>query len=378
MTSPERAGFGCVLAGLPAMGPRRLTALLDRFAPDEAWRRAVSGRPELLRDALELARPELEHLIRSWALAGVEADPPAALAEHHAAGVRVMLRDDPTYPAALRTDLEPPAVLFAVGDLTCLDGPRVAIVGTRRCTGVGAGLARELGRELAAAGVGVVSGLALGIDGAAHRGVLDARVADPESARPVGIVGSGLDVAYPARHRELWATVATDGALLGEAPLGTRPAAWRFPARNRIIAALADVVVVVESHVTGGSLHTVAEAERRSIPVLAVPGSVRNPAAAGTNQLLAEGCHPARDTTDVLVALGLTPAARRAPAEHRPAPDPEGAVILRAFDWEPATFEDLAARTGLALPELAVALEALVAHGWVDTEGGWYERVAAP
>ena len=209
-------------------------------------------------------------------------------------------------------------------------------------------------------------------------GVIDGlgRAADT-AAGPVAVVGSGLDVVYPSRHRELWAAVRDHGLLLSEAPLGCRPAPWRFPARNRLIAALADVVVVVESHITGGSLLTVGEAERRGVPVLAVPGSVRSPAAAGTNHLLADGCHPVRDVTDVLVALGLTPAARRRVAEHRPTPDPAGAAVLEAFDWEPATLEHLAVRTQLPLGDLVLAVERLVADGWVRVDGGWYERGAA-
>jgi DNA processing protein len=207
--------------------------------------------------------------------------------------------------------------------------------------------------------------------------VLDSLAGGAGGARPIGVVGCGLDVVYPARHRELWSAIGSKGLMISEAPLGARPEAWRFPARNRIIAALADVVVVVESHAVGGSLHTVTEAERRDIPVLAAPGSVRSAAAAGTNQLLAEGCHPVRDTTDILVALGLTPAARRGPVDHRPTPDATGDVVLRAFDWEPATLEHLAVRTGLSLSELAVTLETLVTDGWVEPLGGWYERVAA-
>lgn len=373
MTGSEQQGYACLLAGLPGMGPRRLTALLERATPEEAWRAIADGRPERVASMRSAGDTDAGGLAAAWAAAARGADPTTALDEHRQAGVRVLLRDDPAYPTVLRDDIEPPAVLFALGDLGCLEGPRVAIVGTRRCTGVGAGLARQLGRELAAAGVVVVSGLALGIDGAAHRGVLDAR---PDGARPIGVVGCGLDVVYPARHRDLWAAVAREGLLLSEAPLGLRPAGWRFPARNRIIAALADVLVVVESHAIGGSLHTVAEAERRDIPVLAAPGSVRSAAAAGTNQLLADGCHPVRDTTDVLVALGLTPAERRSPVERRTTPDAAGAAVLAAFDWEPATLEHLAVRTNLTLPDLAVALEALVADGWVEAVGGWYERVA--
>src|SRR5204862_479680 len=157
-----------------------------------------------------------------------------------------------------------------------------------------AGVARQLGRELAAHGVAIVSGLAIGIDGSAHEGALAAK-----AAPPVGVVGSGLDVVYPKRHRHLWDAVAAAGVLLSEAPMGAVPERWRFPARNRILAALSDVVVVVESHAAGGSMHTVRAAIDRGIPVMAVPGSMRNPAAAGTNQLLSEGVPPARDPDDI-------------------------------------------------------------------------------
>jgi len=384
MTAPDRhrAGAAIVLAGLPGMGPRRLAALLDAWGPIEALARVASGRIERLELSdgtpllAEMPLDRGDTLRRAWADAASSADPVAAQASHVERGVAVVLHGDPGYPDALAHDIEPPAVLFALGSLEHLDGPRAAIVGTRRCTGAGAGLARELGRDLTAAGVALVSGLALGIDGAAHRGALDVVRGGPGRAAPVGVVGCGLDVVYPERHRDLWDAVAASGVLLSETPLGVRPAAWRFPARNRIIAALADVLVVVESHAVGGSLHTVTEAERRDVPVLAVPGSVRSPAAAGTNQLLAEGCHPARDAADVLVALGLTPAARRPRSDRRRAPDEAGAALLEAFAWEPATLEQLAVRTGASLGSLAVNLEALVAQGWVTVRGGWYERVA--
>lgn len=379
----DACGEAILLAGLPGMGPRRLAALLDTWEPADAWARATSGHPD------RLVRPDgssifdgtpgsaVGPICGAWRAAAVSADPAAVLAAHGVAGVNVVLRGHPHYPGVLAADIEPPSVLFARGDLQVLDRPRVAIVGTRRCTGAGAGVARELGRELTTSGVAVVSGLALGIDGAAHRGALDALAQPRAGASPIGVVGSGIDVVYPARHRDLWQQVGTAGLLLSEAPLGCRPAAWRFPARNRVIAALADVVVVVESHASGGSLHTVTEAERRDVPVLAVPGSVRNAASAGTNQLLADGCHPVRDVDDVLVALGLTPASRRGPHDRRPAPESTARAVLDAFAWEPATLDQLVVRTGLGLGEVAMALEWLAVAGWVESQGGWYERIAA-
>jgi DNA processing protein len=194
---------------------------------------------------------------------------------------------------------------------------------------------------------------------------------------PIGVVASGLDVVYPSRHRRLWGAVGERGLLVTEVPHGTRPTEWRFPQRNRIIAGLADLVVVVESHVAGGSLHTVREAEARGVDVMAVPGSVRNPAAAGTNQLLSEGCAPARDTGDVLVALGLGAGRRVAVADPRRPPDDVGRKVLEAFDWEPATLDQLVLRTGLSLPSLAPALEWLRAERWIDADGPWFQRVSA-
>lgn len=343
MSGDRALGCAALLAGWPGMGPRRLRDLLCEREPEAGWIE-VGG------DA--------------------RVDAAAVAATHRAAGVDIILRSDHRYPQALRDDPEPPAVLFSAGQLATIAEPVVAIVGTRRCTGTGAGVARELARDLTDAGVAIVSGLALGIDGAAHRGVLDA------AGAPIGVVGSGLDVVYPSRHRDLWERVRQSGVLLSEVPLGVRPAAWRFPARNRVIAGLADLVVVVESHAAGGSMHTVREAAERGTDVMAVPGSVRSPAAAGTNQLIAEGCSPARDATDVLVALGLTAASRGASREIRPSPDATGRAVLDAFDWEPVTLEHLAVRTGLGLPELAVALETLLSGGWVASVGSWYERVS--
>jgi DNA processing protein len=370
--------LGCVaaLTALPKMGSGRVRWLLDRFQPDDALAIATSG--DGSRIGPVTPKPER---VEEWARqAPVH---PEQLAEaHRAAGVQIVLRGDPRYPARLVDDPAPPPVLFARGTLPLADGPRVAIVGTRRCTGVGAGFARELGCELARAGVATVSGLALGIDGAAHRGVLDGfgsavdRGASTNGlGPPIGVVGSGLDVVYPARHRGLWDAVASAGVLLSEAPLGVRPAAWRFPARNRIIAGLADVVVVVESHVAGGSLLTVEEAIQRGISVMAVPGSVRSPAAAGTNQLIAEGCHPVRDAGDVLVALGLVAGGPGAAPDLRIDPGPEGHRLLDAFDWEPATLEHLVVRAGLPVPDVSLLLHRLVEDGWVVADGAWYERV---
>jgi DNA processing protein len=264
--------------------------------------------------------------------------------------------------------------------MEALDRPRVGIVGTRRCSGYGTDVARHLGRQLAAAGVAVVSGLALGIDGAAHEGALASG-----GAAPVGVVANGLDVAYPRRHARLIGRVAGSGALLSEAPVGCRPEAWRFPARNRLIAALSQVLVVVESHRAGGSFHTVRAAAQRGVVVMAVPGPIWSPSSAGTNQLLSEGCPPVCDAADVLVALALesaghppSPCLHAVHPDNRPVPTGEAATVLDALDWQPSSPDQVLARTGLSPGRVAVLLAGLERDGWARGRGGWWERVPPP
>lgn len=351
---PEWA-YAAALAGLPYMAWDRLGALLGGRSPGGAWGWVVAGG----------AGSAWARAARATSVAEVEA-------AHRRAGVAVHVHGGAAYPAALAGDHEAPPVVFLQGSPAALDGVLVGIVGTRRATGYGRDVAYQFARELSEAGVGVVSGLALGIDGAAHEGALAAG-----AAPPVGVVGSGLDVVYPRRHAGLWRRVVVGGALVSEAPLGARPEPWRFPARNRLIAALSSVLVVVESHAAGGSMHTVRAAAERGVPVMAVPGPVRSPASAGTNGLLADGCAPACDPGDVLVALSLETAARPARVDHRRPPVAEEAAVLDLLGWEAASLEDLLARTDLAPSRVAVALSRLEVAGWARGRGGWWERAAA-
>ena len=229
-------------------------------------------------------------------------------------GIRVLLAGQPSYPARLADDPQAPAVLFCLGDPSALaDGPTVALVGTRAPTRYGIGVAAQFGADLAAAGVGVVSGLALGIDGAAHEGACGA------GAPPIAVVAGGLDHVYPRRHERLWERIAAAGVIVSESPAGVPTEKWRFPVRNRLLAALSDVVVVVESRHHGGSRHTVDAAMDRGVPVGAVPGSIRSATSEGTNALLADGAFPVCSTGDILVALALRGASVTVPPEaaHR-------------------------------------------------------------
>jgi len=350
----------------------------------DAWHAALTGHATDGGRLRELCGGRTEEIARLWAAAAARLDVALLWRRYQQAGVGVRLLGDPTYPAVLASDHEAPYVVLTRGSAAVLAAPRVAIVGTRSCTPAGREIAAQFGRELATAGVSVVSGLALGVDGAAHVGALQAlpevtarpRRSQPSpTGGPIGVVAGGLDEPYPARHRRLWEQVATSGLLVSEAPLGSRHEGWRFPARNRVIASLADVVVVVESHSTGGSMITADAALRRGRCVLAVPGSIRNPASAGTNQLLQEGAHPACSTDDILSALSLDPSGATAAADRRPLPSAEAGPVLAAVDWEPTPTETVLARTGLSPARGALLLAQLELDGWVRAGPGWWERL---
>jgi DNA processing protein len=371
------AAWWAALAGLPGMGPARLGALWDACSADEAWRLVAEGRAHRLPALAALLGRQADTAAAALARTAADVDVAERWAAHEREGIAVVVRGDPRLPARLADDIDPPFVLFADGDLAAIEGPTVAVVGTRRCSRAGAEMAHEVGRQCARAGGRVVSGLAVGIDAAAHAGAL---AAGPGAAPPVAVVGSGLDIVYPARSRALWHQVAARGVVLSEYPLGTSPSKWRFPARNRLVAALADVVVVVESPRTGGSMYTVDEALQRQRDVLAVPGSVRSSASAGTNWLLSQGAQVCCSADDVLVAAGLTvvPDDGGRVLDPRPMPTGDGRRVLRAIGWDPTTLDAVAERTGLGLGALAVALDGLAADGWIDQGAGRVERRARP
>lgn len=360
------------LASLPRMSPARLAALLADTGPEAAWQLLGEGR-QLPDAVVRSLGAERSVVCGAWRRSVRETDPLAVLDRYRAHGIEVWSRFS-TYPARLTPDQWAPTVAFWRGDEGALRSPTVAIVGTRRCSAEGRETAARFGRELAEAGVAVVSGLALGIDGAAHRGALGAQ----GGGKAIGVVGSGLDVVYPKRHHDLWDQVASSGLLISEAPLGAKPEPWRFPARNRIIAGLADLVVVVESHAAGGSLLTVEEAATRGVTVMAVPGSVRNPAAAGSNRLLSDGCAPACSVDDVLDELDGAAARRPVPGAgltSRPDDHPdEDGDVFDAVDWQPTSMDTIAHRTGWEVAHLAAALVRLEEGGWIVAEGGWWRR----
>ncbi len=328
----DAEAYAAALAGLPGMSSARLSKLLDGIRPALAWQLVKAGK--------HCADPG-----RRFRRSARATDVAEVAARYRRAGVRLLLRGESDYPSALLGDPTAPAVLFSTGEPAVLgSSAAVAIIGTRSATAYGRRVAAEMGVALAEEGVVVVSGLARGIDGAAHTGAM--RASGPAAARPAAVVGTGIDVVYPSSSADLWDRVARGGVILSESPLGTAPQPWVFPARNRIIAGLADVVVVVECHLSGGSLTTVEAAARRSVPVCVVPGSVHSPSSAGTNSLLVEGCTPVRDATDVLVAVSLARAGQtpqRSGPRHHPRQRPTRRGWKRAgsrLAWAEANGDD--------------------------------------
>ncbi len=368
----ERAAL-VALASLTGIGPATLLALHTEGALG-AWDALRAGKGRNVGAlAQEADRRSDARLIDKLERSAAAIEPEAVLARHEADGQRVLALGDDDYPARIRGDQAPPAVLFARGDLARLAGPSVAIVGTRNATQLGRVTAAALAVELAERGISVVSGLALGIDAAAHEPL----VARSTGGGPIGVVATGLERAYPRRHELLHRQVAARGVLISESPMGSEPSRWRFPARNRIIATIAHAVVVVESRSTGGSMLTASEAVARDRPVLAVPGHPTAAAAAGTLDLICDGAMPVRDVADVLVAMGLggLPAADPiAAVEPAPRVGDRAARVLQELDANPKTLGELVLAGAGDLESASAALTELEQAGLVVRSGAWFER----
>ncbi|MCF8034058.1 MAG: DNA-processing protein DprA [Desulfarculaceae bacterium] len=288
---------------------------------------------------------------RAWA-----ADPEAELKGLEALGARVVALGSPEYPPLLAGVHAPPPLLFVRGSLGPCAGGGVAVVGSRNMSPYGRRLAGELGRDLARSGVSLVSGLARGVDAAAHEGSLKA------GGHTVGVLGCGLDVAYPREHKALIEKMAAQGAVISEFPLATQPAPAHFPVRNRVISGLARAVVVVEAGLKSGSLITARHALEQGREVLAVPGPVGAPLSAGCNQLIKEGARLLSSSRDLLEPGALPPG----PGPGTPRPDEPGelnpaeAELLGHLGPEPQHIDVIARASGLDHGALSTLLLNLV------------------
>jgi DNA processing protein len=264
----------------------------------------------------------------------------------------------PGYPARLHDLADPPSVLHARGPLAWLVGPApiVAMVGTRAATAYGERITHEIAAQLARAGALVLSGMARGIDAAAHRGALST------GGRTGAVLGTGIDVAYPAAHRQLHAEIGARGLLLAEQPPGEKASGGSFPERNRIIAALADLVIVIEAGVKSGALITAGRALDLGRMIAAVPGAVDSPQSAGSNELLRDGAHLIATPADALALVGLT-APPRAPSPEVAGPD---RAIWEALGRGALDLDTLTTATALPAREVLAAVTRLELAGAVE------------
>jgi len=277
--------------------------------------------------------------------------------------IRCIRRRDHSFPSLLAAIHDPPPRLFLRGsaDAAQLDQPAIALVGARACSSYGRSVTRSLARDLAAAGLVVVSGMARGIDGEAHRGALDA------GGVTVAVLGCGVDRDYPAAHSELARRICETGLVISEYEPGVEPAPWRFPARNRIIAGLCRATVVIEARERSGALITADFALEEGREVLAVPGEITNSLSAGTNALLRLGATPVTCAADVLEVFGIDPAKPKAVTL-----DGVAGVLFERLSAGPFTADELLRGSGFDSGEGSAALIELELAGRVTLEDGVY------
>lgn len=364
------------LALTPGVGNETARKLMAAFGPPSS----VFGAPgaalrqfagPALAAALAHPPPELQARLEST-LAWLDQAQPAV-------SRRVLHLGDPDYPSTLLNIEDPPLMLYVLGTVRLPWPSAISVVGSRNPTPQGQANAQQFGRSLAQAGLTVVSGLALGIDGAAHEGALEG--AAPGQLATIAVVGTGLDSVYPRQHEELAGRIARQGLIVSEYPLGTAPLPANFPRRNRLISGLSEGTLVVEATVRSGSLITARMALEQGKDVFAIPGSIHSPQSRGCHQLLRQGAKLVESAQDVLEELrpGLiaTSAVPVTPAATGPAASSAARRLLEALGFDPASLDALVARTGASAAELQAHLLELELAGQVARlPGGLFQRIA--
>jgi DNA processing protein len=358
----ERAAF-VALALTPGIGPGRFQAILEVCHTASG---AFSAPFEFLRSAAGISAAAATAIAT-----GNIANGARVVETTERLGGRVIIGSDAEYPGLLRVIPEPPPVLFVLGNLSLLDRPAVAIVGSRDHSPYGGEVARRLAWGAASAGVVVVSGMARGLDAVAHAAALDA------GGTTVGVLGNGLGVIYPAANRALYRRVAAGGLLLTEFPPGEKPNAGSFPRRNRLISGLARVTVVVEAAEGSGALITAGTALDQGREVLVVPGNITSVASVGANRLIRDGAAPLLGLDDLLQhypeAEGAASPAGGPALGAIPLPEglaAEGRALAELLGAEPVVLEDLVGRSGRPAREVLAALCALEIAGVVEQGPG--------
>lgn len=365
MIDADELAAWLTLIETPRVGRESARKLLAAFgSPHAAVAASAAARREIVgsaaADALGASPDTLAPLISAtvqWLTA--ETEPPR----------HVITLGDPRYPQALLQTADPPLLLYAQGRVELLQRPAVAMVGSRNPTAQGRDNARAFAAALSGAGLTVVSGLALGIDGAAHEGALQG----PGST--IAVVGTGLDRVYPRQHHSLSHRIAREGLMLSEYALGTPPLAANFPLRNRVISGLAQGVLVVEAALQSGSLITARLAAEAGREVFAIPGSIHSPQSRGCHALIRQGAKLVDSAQDVLEEL--SPGHTHSPSPQAPEPA-DADPLLEAMGYDPVALDALVARTGWSPHQLNVRLLELELLGRVARlPGQLFQRVAA-
>ncbi|MEA3335896.1 MAG: DNA-processing protein DprA [Chloroflexota bacterium] len=346
-------GFNRVMG----IGAVRLKALLDHFDDDveAAW---FAGATDLLEAGLD--RRSVSNLL----LARQQMDLQAQIDQLKQSGVTALTWQCEEYPINLRNIEQPPPVLYIKGELIPEDDWAVAVVGTRRASVYGKEVARRLASDLVRNGITVVSGLATGIDSMAHRAAVDV------GGRTLAVLGSGVDVIYPANNRQLATAIQEQGALISEFPLGTHPERRNFPPRNRIISGLSLGTVVVEAGVRSGALITVKSALDQGRDVFAVPGSILQKSCEGSNRLLRDGARPVLSVEDILEELHLAKVTQQAEVRAAVPTTFIESTLLGHLSGEPTYVDELSRLTDLPAATIASTLTVLELKGLVRQVGG--------
>lgn len=363
-TEAQELAYWLALVRMPGVGPVTARTLLRYWTTP---RRLFEAGPAVTSNLPEPARAYIQQ--PDWA--AVEGDLEwLAQADHHAVTLA-----DPAYPPLLKQIADPPPVLFVQGDPALLARRQLAVVGSRNPSAGGEHNAAEFARHLAGLGWVITSGLAIGIDAAAHRGALAAE------GHTLAVAGTGLDQVYPARHRRLAQNIAARGALVSEFPPGTPPRPEHFPRRNRLISGLSLGTLVVEAAVQSGSLITARTAAEQGREVFAIPGSIHNPLARGCHALLRQGAKLVETAGDILEELGALAAwgddqAAAPAAATDPVAAAEPGNLLHHIGFEPVAVDTLVERSGLTAEQVSSMLVVLELHGQIaSAPGGLYTRI---
>lgn len=347
---------------IKGIGAIRVRRLLDYFGDLQA---AWNASPEALREA-GLDRRVIENLVSARS----QVDLVAELGRLEQNGAQLLTWDDPAYPRNLLNIAQPPPVLFVKGALLPADDWAVALVGTRHASAYGREVARELASGLAASGVTVVSGLARGVDVAAHRAALEA------GGRTIAVLGSGIDTIYPAEHKDVAEAIAQAGAVVSDYALGTPPEAANFPPRNRIISGLTKGVVIVEAGEVSGALITADFAAEQGRDVFAVPGNIHQRTSVGTNKLIQQGAKMVTGVADILEELNLALVTEQRTARAALPADETEQRLLACLSAEPVHIDELGAQMALPISQVSGALALMELKGMVRQVGGMNYIVA--